>query len=57
MAITTHAQLNLPSFHPLAKTQQAAFPKPVRLFIQEDKLLASNFPKNRVLEAITPLAF
>ena len=24
----------------------------MRLFIQEDKLLASNFPKHRVLEAI-----
>ncbi len=46
-------QPNLPSFHPLAKIREASISNPVRFLIQEDKLLASNFPKHRVLEAIT----
>ena len=45
---TGTGQLNLLSFHPLAKTQQLALSKPVRLSIQEDKLLAGNLANYQV---------
>ncbi len=50
--VTTRFKLIPPSFQRLAKMQPLRFQESVRLFIQEDKLLASNFPKNQVLEVV-----